>query len=64
MTPDYVAETASIPLGGSPDGSNRYLTGAGLMAEDPLSFLGGGARGALLEAGSRLNPLVKAPWSG
>jgi hypothetical protein len=61
MTPDYVAETAAIPLGSSPDGSNRYLTGAGLMAEDPLSFMGSGLRGGLLEAGSRLNPLVKTP---
>jgi hypothetical protein len=61
MTPDYVAETTSIPLGESPDGSQRYLTGAGLMFEDPLSFVGGGVRGALLEAGSRMNPIVKAP---
>lgn len=61
MTPDYVAETTSVPLGESPDGSQRYLTGAGLMFEDPLSFLGGGVRGALLEAGSRMNPLLKMP---
>jgi len=61
MTPDYVAETTSVPLGDSPDGSQRYLTGAGLMFEDPLSFLGGGVRGALLEGGSRLNPLLKMP---
>lgn len=61
MTPDYVAETASIPLGTTEEGSSRYLTGFGLMHEDPLSFMGGGVRGAGLEALSRANPLVKAP---
>jgi hypothetical protein len=61
MTPDYVSETMSVPLGESPDGSQKYVTGAGLMFEDPLSFLGGGVRGALLEAGSRMNPLLKMP---
>lgn len=61
MTPDYVAETTSIPLGQDAEGGRSYLTGAGLMMEDPLGFLGGGVRGGLLEAGSRLNPLIKAP---
>lgn len=61
MTPDYVAETLSIPLGQSPDGGNRYLTGFGMAHEDPLSFLGGGFRGAGLEALSRTNPLIKGP---
>ena len=61
MTPDYVAETTSIPLGEDAEGGRSYLTGAGLMMEDPLGFLGGGVRGGLLEAGSRLNPLLKAP---
>jgi hypothetical protein len=61
QTPDYVSETTAIPMGEAPDGSQRYLTGAGLMFEDPLSFFGGGVRGALLEAGSRLNPFIKGP---
>lgn len=61
MTPDYVAETTSVPLGQDAEGGRSYLTGAGLMMEDPLGFLGGGVRGGLLEAGSRLNPLAKAP---
>lgn len=61
QTPDYVAETLSIPAGQTPEGGQKYVTGAGLMAEDPISFLGGGVRGALLEAGSRLNPMLKAP---
>lgn len=68
-TPDYIGETASIPLGTSEDGTQRYITGLGLPFEDPLSFLnanpiydpGGAIQGGLLEAGSRLNPLVKAP---
>lgn len=64
MTPDYVAETASIPLGQQPDGSNRYVTGLGLMFEDPIQFaplMAGDARSAGLEALSRMNPLIKAP---
>ncbi len=64
-TPDYISETASIPLGQLEDGSQRYLTGFGLMFEDPLSFGGGGARGAGLELLSRLNPALKGllEWS-
>ncbi len=60
-TPDYVAESASIPLGTGPDGTKSYLTGFGLLPEDPLSFFGQGVRGAGLETLSRLNPLVKGP---
>lgn len=60
-TPDYVAESASIPLGANEDGSQRYITGFGLPMEDAMSFLGGGVRGGLMEAASRLNPLLKAP---
>jgi hypothetical protein len=61
LTPDYVAESAAVPMGQLPDGSNRYLTGAGLMMEDPLSFGGSGVRGGLMEAASRMNPLIKGP---
>jgi hypothetical protein len=60
FTPDYVAETASIPLGKSADGTARYLTGLGLSMEDPLSLVGG-PRSTVLELLSRLNPLIKAP---
>ncbi len=60
MMPDYVRETASLPLGKLPDGSNRYLTGLGLMFEDPLSFVGG-PQSMGLEVLSRLNPMLKAP---
>ena len=59
--PDYVRETAAIGLGQQEDGSQRYITGFGLPFEDPLSFVGGGVQGALLEGASRLNPIVKAP---
>lgn len=61
LTPDYVAETTSIPLGKNEDGTARYITGFGMPWEDPLSFLGKGLRGAGLEVLSRANPLFKAP---
>ena len=61
-TPDYIRETASIGLGEQEDGSDRYLTGFGLGYEDPLSFAGGGLRGALLEGVSRTTPLIKGPY--
>lgn len=64
LTPDYISETASIPMGTLEDGSKRYMTGFGLMMEDPLSFgglLAGDVRGAGLEALSRMNPLIKGP---
>lgn len=60
FTPDYVSETASVPLGKAADGTARYLTGFGLAAEDPLSLVGG-PRAMGLEALSRLNPILKAP---
>jgi hypothetical protein len=60
-TPDYIAESASVPLGELPDGSDRYITGFGLPFESPLAYFGGGFRGAGLEALSQMNPLVKAP---
>lgn len=37
--PEYVSENISIPLGKLPDGSNRYITGLGLMHESPLKML-------------------------
>lgn len=60
FTPDYVGETASIPLGKAADGTARYLTGLGLGMEDPLSLVGS-PRAAGLELLSRMNPVVKAP---
>jgi hypothetical protein len=61
LTPDYVSETASIPLGEQPDGSQRYITGTGMMFEDPLSYAGKGLSGAGMELLSRTNPLIKGP---
>lgn len=62
FTPDYVAETASIPLNDimpSEDPTvDRYLTGFGASFEDPISFVQG-PRGAGLEALSRMDPLIK-----
>lgn len=64
MVPDYVRETASFPLGDMlgkvPEGTDRYLTGLGLMHEDPFSF-GPNVKGAALELASRANPFIKAP---
>lgn len=61
IMPDYVASTASIPMPGGPEGSDRYLSSFGMFYEDPLSFLGGGIRGGGLEALSRMNPIFKGP---
>ena len=67
LTPDYVAETTSIPLGELEDGSKTYLTGLGLAHEDPLSFLSLNKYGMpsignfMREGASRLSPIGKAP---
>lgn len=60
-TPEYIRETASIKIDEEEDGTDRYLTGFGLGYEDPLSFAGGGLRGALLESASRMTPVAKLP---
>lgn len=61
MIPEHISDTAAIPLPARvDDGTKRYLTGFGLMLEDPLSLLGG-PRQAGLELLSRMNPLVKGP---
>lgn len=59
--PDYVAQTSAIPLGEREDGSQSFLTGFGFAHEVPLQYLGGGLRGAGVEALSQLNPLIKGP---
>lgn len=61
LVPDYVAETASIPLGEDSKGNKNFITGFGLAFEDPVSFLGKGLRGAGLELLSRTHPILKAP---
>lgn len=60
-TPDYVANSMSIPLGEQPDGSQRYITGFGLPYEQLFAFGDGGVQGALREGLSQTTPLLKAP---
>lgn len=60
-TPDYVMETTSIPLGQQEDGSDRYITGLGLMHELPLGLFPSGLQDAGLTALGMTNPIVKAP---
>lgn len=60
-TPDYVADTTSISLGEQPDGSDRYITGLGLMHEAPLGLLPTkGLQGFGLDLLSQINPAPKA----
>jgi hypothetical protein len=61
MAPEYIGETASVPLGDLPDGSRRYLTGVGLNFEDPAQFATPSLKSAGLEVLSRMNPILKAP---
>lgn len=58
--PSYVGDTAAIPLGTLPDGSQSYMTGFGFMHENPLSMLGSpAAMGRDLL--SNMTPLIKGP---
>lgn len=63
--PDYIQSGSSIPLNQLPDGTLRYLTGAGLMHEDATKrigqILGGDTVGLGYGAASMLNPLIKTP---
>lgn len=61
LMPDHVAQTTAIPLGGSEDGSKKYLTGFGFPFEQSFSYFDGGVRGGLREAASQLTPIIKAP---
>ncbi len=62
--PEYIQQSASIPLGKLPDGSERYITGFGLALEDAAKFgkiAGGDVQGTLKELTGRMNPLLKYP---
>ena len=66
LTPDYVAGTSAIPIGswvpfiGPKEGGDpRYLTGLGMMWEDPIGLLDTSPRNMGLEIASRANPLLK-----
>ena len=64
-TPEYIAQGVSVPLGVGPDGSRNYLTGLGLMHESVTSqadsLFSMNPQRTLFEAGTMLNPLLKAP---
>lgn len=60
IVPEYISQGLSIPLPPGPSGQPRYLTGLGLMHEDPASFIGR-PQDTALELASRLNPILKFP---
>jgi len=53
MLPDFIANTAAIPIGVQEDGTQRYITGLGLMHEDPMAWMNL-LRFAPLQVGSEL----------
>jgi len=60
--PEHVRSQMAIPLGASNDGGQNYLTGIGLMHEDPVSTIMGGLSHP--QAGTRnilskMNPIIK-----
>jgi hypothetical protein len=57
--PERITQTGAVPVSTSPEGVERFVTGFGLMHEDPMSFLGGGVKGALMEAASRADFYAK-----
>jgi hypothetical protein len=63
VTPDYLAQGLSLKYGETPQGDLKYVSATGMPWEDLFSFFGGQnvGRSALLEAGSRLTPYLKAP---
>ena len=59
--PEYISQGLAIPLPSGESGDPRFLSGFGLMHEAPLSYFGGGLRGAILEGASQLTPGIKFP---
>lgn len=64
--PNYIAEGASAPVPGAPDGQQRYLSSLGLPFEDELvktagSALKGDLSRTLQQAFGMAQPLVKLP---
>ena len=57
--PEHLKESLAIGLGELPDGSKRYLSGLGLMHEDPLSLISSNPQDMALELLSRVNPIPK-----
>lgn len=54
--PNWIRETTAIPLGGTADGTKRFITGLGLPQEDVFSFL----PSPMQELLSRTTPPIKA----
>ena len=63
MTPEYVSEGLSVPLGTTPEGDVRYFSATGMPYEDLFSFFGGRSltRTMGIEAMSRATPYLKGP---
>jgi hypothetical protein len=66
FVPQYVAEGASVPLPGAPEGQQRYITGFGLPIEDEaVKTLGALSQGDLSRAAQQAlgmtQPFIKAP---
>ena len=63
--PDNISSGLSIPLGTSADGTKKYLTGFGMMHEQPVNmagkFLGGNLSGGFREMLGMTYPWVHAP---
>jgi hypothetical protein len=60
ILPEYISQQAAIPLGTTPQGDQRFLSGFGFMHEDPIAFAGT-PKTVGLELLSRANPLIKGP---
>jgi hypothetical protein len=63
MTPEYVSEGLSVPLGTTPEGDVRYFSATGMPYEDLFAFFGGRSmsRTMGMEAASRATPYLKGP---
>lgn len=63
VMPPHVADTAALPLGRKEDGSESFVTGFGLTPEAALPYITAplDPKGALLNVGSSLTPLLKMP---
>jgi len=62
--PEFIKDTAAIPLGTTEDGTKRYLASLGLMHEAPLEFFNPGpdmAQSFGRKAIASSNPLLKGP---
>ena len=59
--PEYVSESTAIPLPSGVTGQQRYLTGLGLMHEDPLKLLSPDLSKTGQELLGRMNPFLKSP---